>query len=124
MASVTINNSPVHTDTVLTGVYGQSGSSWQTCGFHTGTDFAPTGTTPSINAPLYSVCNGVVMQKRYENVLGNIVLIQDLGTGYYWRYCHMNSESPLAIGAIVTTSTIVRLYADKLEQALMEYIYI
>lgn len=110
MAEVTINNSPVHTDTILTGVYGQTGSSWQTCGFHTGTDFAPYGSTPSINAPLYSVCNGTVVQKRYESALGNVVLIQDLGTGNYWRYCHMNSESPLMVGAIVTTGTIVRLY--------------
>lgn len=107
MAEVTINNSPVHTDTILTGVYGQTGASWTSCGFHTGTDFAPYGSTPSINAPLYSVCNGTVVQKRTESVLGNIVLIQDLGTGNYWRYCHMNSESPLAVGAIVTTGTIV-----------------
>lgn len=108
MAEVTISNSPVHSDTILTGVYGQTGSSWQTCGFHTGTDFAPTGSTPSSGAQLFSVCNGTVVQKRFENVLGNIVLIQDSATGNYWRYCHMLNESPLAVGASVTTATVVR----------------
>lgn len=33
MAEVTISNSPVHQDTVLTGVYGQTGSSWAACRF-------------------------------------------------------------------------------------------
>lgn len=107
MGEVTINNSPVHTDTVLTGVYGQTGSSWQTCGFHTGTDFAPTGSTPSINAPLYSVCSGTVTYKSTEVVLGNTIVIQDSATGNYWRYCHMNSSSTLSAGDTVTTSTIV-----------------
>lgn len=107
MAEVTINNSPVHTDTILTGVYGQTGSSWATCGFHTGTDFAPYGNTPSINAPLYSVCNGEVVQVRYENVLGNVIVIKETNSNRYWRFCHMNSSSPLSVGSTVTTSSIV-----------------
>lgn len=105
--AVTISNSPVHTTTIITAVYGQTGSSWATCGFHTGTDFAPYGTTPSINAPLYSVCSGEVVQVRYENVLGNVIVIKENNSNRYWRYCHMNSSSPLSVGNQVTTSTIV-----------------
>lgn len=105
MSEVTISNSPVHQDTVLTGVYGQTGSSWPTCGFHTGTDFARYGYTALPD--LYSVCSGTVTLKRYENVLGNVVQIQDSNTGLYWRYCHMNAPSPLSIGDTVTTSTVV-----------------
>lgn len=107
MASVTINNSPVHSDTILTGVYGQTGSSWATCGFHTGTDFAPYGNTPSINAPLYSVCSGEVVQVRYESVLGNVIVIKETNSNRYWRFCHMNSSSPLSVGSLVTTSSVV-----------------
>ena len=107
MAEVTINNSPVHTDTILTGVYGQTGQYWPTCGFHTGTDFAPTGTTPSINAPLYSVCNGEVVQVRTESALGNVIVIKETNSNRYWRFCHMNSSSPLSVGMSVTTSTVV-----------------
>lgn len=107
MAEVTINNSPVHSDTILTGVYGQTGPSWKGCGFHTGTDFAPYGNTPSINAPLYSVCNGTVVQVRTESVLGNVIVIKEDNSNRYWRFCHMNSSSPLSVGMSVTTSTVV-----------------
>lgn len=107
MAEVTINNSPVHSDTILTGVYGQTGPSWRGCGFHTGTDFAPYGNTPSINAPLYSVCNGTVVQVRTESALGNVIVIKEDNSNRYWRFCHMNSSSPLSVGMSVTTSTVV-----------------
>ena len=77
----------------------------QHVGFHTGTDFARYGYT---EAPLlYSVCSGTVTLKRYENVLGNIVQIQDSQTGLFWRYCHLASASPLNVGDNVTTATIV-----------------
>jgi murein DD-endopeptidase MepM/ murein hydrolase activator NlpD len=107
MAEVTINNSPVHSDTILTGVYGQTGPSWTGCGFHTGTDFAPYGNTPSINAPLCSVCNGTVVQVRTESVLGNVIVIKEDNSNRYWRYCHLNSQSTLFVGATVTPNTIV-----------------
>lgn len=107
MAEVTINNSPVHTDTILTGVYGQTGSSWQACGFHTGTDFAPYGNTPLLNAPLYSVCNGEVVQVRTESVLGNVIVIKETNSNRYWRFCHMNLPSQLSVGSAVTPSSLV-----------------
>ena len=104
MAEVTISNSPVHSDSILTAVYGETGSSWAR--YHTGTDFAPYGTTPA-NPPLYSVCSGTVYSVSYSTSLGNQILIQDSLTGNYWRYCHMQSASTLSAGDNVTTATQV-----------------
>lgn len=109
MSEVTINNSPVHSDTILTAVYGETGPSWAR--FHTGIDFAPYGSTPA-NPDLYSVCIGTVVQKTYDSSLGNLVLIQDSSTGNYWRYCHMQSPSPLSVGDNVTLNTIVGVMGD------------
>ena len=88
MSTVTIPNSPVHSDTVLTAVYGETGPNWAR--FHTGTDFAPTGSTPS-NPPLFSVCDGVVVEISNSTTLwhGNMVLIKEAVTNRYWRFCHM-----------------------------------
>lgn len=104
MAQVTINNSPVHSDTILTAVYNETGPNWAR--FHTGTDFAPYGSTPS-NPPLYSVCRGRVQQVRFDNTLGNQIVIKDNDTNNYWRYCHMREPSTLAVGDNVNTSTQV-----------------
>lgn len=104
MSTVTINNSPVHSDTILTAVYGETGPNWSR--FHTGTDFAPTGSTPS-NPPLFSVCNGTVARVTYDGTLGNQIQIQDSQTGNYWRYCHMREPSTLNVGDTVTTMTQV-----------------
>ena len=104
MAEVTINNSPVHSDSILTAVYGETGSMWAR--FHTGTDFAPTGSTPA-NPDLYSVCDGAVYSISYDGTLGNQIIIQDSNTGNYWRYCHMQSQSPLSVGDTVNTNTKV-----------------
>lgn len=104
MAEVTINNSPVHSDTILTAVYGETGPNWAR--FHTGTDFAPYGSTPA-NPPLYSVCRGRVQQVRFDNTLGNQIVIKDNDTNNYWRYCHMKEPSTLSLGDNVNTSTQV-----------------
>ncbi len=107
MAEVTINNSPIHSDSIITALYGETGASWS--GIHTGSDFAPYGSTPA-NPDLYSVCTGVVVDKityTGTQALGNQIVIQDLVTGYYWRYCHMTNPTPLNIGDNVYTSTKV-----------------
>ena len=109
MATVTINNSPVHSDTILTAVYGETGPSWAR--WHTGTDFAPTGSTPA-NPPLFSVCDGTVYSISYDGTLGNQIIIQDTNTGNYWRYCHMQSRSPLNVGDNVNTNTQVGIMGD------------
>lgn len=104
MATVTIPNSPVHSDTILTAVYGETGPNWAR--FHTGTDFAPTGSTPA-NPQLFSVCDGEVVNVMYDGTLGNQIQIRDNATGNYWRYCHMQNRSPLSIGDLVNTGTQV-----------------
>lgn len=40
MSDVTINNSPVHSDSIITRAYGVVDSGYS-CGWHTGVDFAP-----------------------------------------------------------------------------------
>ena len=109
MAEVTINNSPVHSDSSLTAVYGETGPSWAR--FHTGTDFAPYGET-SANPPLFSVCEGTVYSKTFDNTLGNQIIIQDTNTGNYWRYCHMQNASTLNVGENVTTNSQVGIMGD------------
>ena len=104
MAEVTINNSPIHSDAILTAVFGETGSSWAR--YHTGTDFAPYGNTPA-NPNLYSVCSGTVYSKKYDETLGNQIIIQDSQTGNYWRYCHMQNASSLNVGDTVNINTIV-----------------
>ena len=104
MAEVTINNSPIHSDSSLSAVYGETGTHWAR--FHTGTDFIPYGSTPA-NPDLYSVCNGTVYSITYDGTLGNQIIIQDSSNNNYWRYCHMQSQSPLSVGDSVTTSTKV-----------------
>lgn len=104
MSTITIPNSPIHSDSILTAVYGETGPNWAR--FHTGTDFAPYGDTPS-NPALFSVCEGVVENVLYDGTLGNQIVIRDNATGNYWRYCHMQSSSPLSIGDNVNTGSQV-----------------
>ena len=92
MSEVTINNSPVHSDSIITRAYGIVDSSYS-CGWHTGVDFAPYGQTET-NPILYSVKLGTVV---YVNNTDNVALgvqcqIQD-DDGAYWRYCHMALNS-------------------------------
>lgn len=107
MAEVTINNSPIHSDSIITACYGETGEHWSA--MHTGSDFAPYGTTPQ-HPDLYSVCTGIVSSKvtyTGSQLLGNQIVIQDTTTGLYWRYCHMQYPSDLSVGDSVTTSTKV-----------------
>lgn len=109
MADVTINNSPIHGDSIFTAVYGETGSHWAR--FHTGDDFVPYGSTPD-PPPLFSVCIGEVIEIKYDGTLGNQIIIKEDGTNYYWRYCHMQSPSTLSEGDPVTTATQVGIMGD------------
>ena len=60
MSEVTINNSPVHSQSIITYPYGIADSGYS-CGYHTGLDSAPYGSTES-NPMLYSVVSGEVVQ--------------------------------------------------------------
>lgn len=88
MATVTINNSPVHSEAIITYPYGVADSGYS-CGYHTGLDFAPYGETEA-NPMLYSVVSGevVYIETDPNNTLGIYVLILS-NDNEYWRYCHM-----------------------------------
>lgn len=60
MSTVIIPNSPVHSESVITYPYGIADPDYS-CGYHTGLDFAPTGSTGT-NPMLYSVVSGEVVQ--------------------------------------------------------------
>lgn len=107
MAEVTINNSPIHGDSIITALYGETGPNWSS--MHTGSDFAPYGSTPA-NPDLFSVCTGSVssvVTYTGSQLLGNQIVIYDNTRNLYWRYCHMQSPSPLSVGDVVTTATKV-----------------
>ena len=104
--AVTISNSPVHSDCIITYPYGVTDSGY-TCGWHTGVDFAPYGDTEN-NPWLYPVKEGrvVYINTTTTPALGVQCQILD-DDGHYWRYCHMATPSPLGIGQTVDTNTKV-----------------
>ena len=105
MSEVTISNSPVHSQSIITYPYGVQDSGYS-CGWHTGIDFAPYGSTPS-NPLLYSVVEGEVVQvvTSTTGALGVQALILS-SDNEYWRYCHMVEGSlQVAVGDLVTTAS-------------------
>lgn len=105
MATVTIPNSPVHSEIQITYPYGVADSGYS-CGWHTGVDFAPAGTTEN-NPVLYPVKDGTVVytNTNTSDRLGVQAQILD-EDGHYWRYCHMVSGSlQVSVGQKVTTTT-------------------
>lgn len=107
MAEITISNSPIHSDSIITACFGERGTHWSQ--MHTGSDFAPYGTTPQ-HPDLFSVCSGTVSSKvtyTGSQALGNQIVIRDTATGLYWRYCHMQYPTDLHVGDTVTTATKV-----------------
>lgn len=103
MAEFTLNNSPVHSDSILTAVFGDTGKYWAR--YHTGIDFVPYGNTEATPL-LYSVCKGVVYSILYNKALGNQVILKD-NDGKYWRYCHLKEKSSLVEGSIVDYNTVI-----------------
>ena len=103
MAEVTIPNSPVHSDIIITYPYGIVDSGYS-CGWHTGVDFAPYGDTEN-NPILYPVKKGRVVATPIDNVLGYQAQILD-EDGNYWRYCHMVANSvQVSVGQDVDLNT-------------------
>lgn len=105
MATVTIPNSPVHSDIIITYPYGVVDSGYS-CGWHTGVDFAPYGSTEN-NPILYPVKEGTVVYTNTDTsqALGVQAQILD-NEGHYWRYCHMVSGSlQVSVGQQVTLNT-------------------
>lgn len=112
MSEVTINNSPVHSQSIITYPYGIADPSYS-CGYHTGIDFAPYGETPA-NPILYSVVEGEVVEVTTDptEALGIQVLILSTNNEY-WRYCHMVEGSvQVEVGDLVTTASAVGTMGD------------
>lgn len=112
MSTVTIPNSPVHSESIITYPYGITDPDYS-CGWHTGLDFAPYGATPT-NPMLYSVVSGEVVQvvQPASGALGVQVLILS-DTNEYWRYCHMVEGSvQVQVGDIVTTVSPIGQMGD------------
>ncbi len=108
MSEVTINNSPVHSQSTISRVYGYVSSDYS-CGWHTGVDFVPYGTTIA-NPPLFSPVNGevVYINTTTTNALGVHCIIKETGQNRYWRLCHMVAGSLLVnVGDTVSTLTQV-----------------
>lgn len=101
MATVTINNSPFHSQSSITRVYGYISGSYS-CGYHTGVDLV------SSNRAIYPPFDGTVtyLNKTGSGSLGVQVQVID-GAGRYWRFCHMQlgSNTHLSVGQQVTTGT-------------------
>ena len=89
--AVTIPNSPIHEQAMITYPYGVADSGY-TCGWHTGLDF---DSTVSASPLLYSVCSGTVTKvtTSTSTALGVQAYIKDDETGLYWHYCHMQAGS-------------------------------
>ena len=107
MTAVTINNSPVHSDSIITYPYGIANSGY-TCGWHTGVDFAPYGSTEN-NPLLYPVKKGVVVYINTTTTPALGVQAQILDEdGHYWRYCHMVAGSlQVGVGDEVDLNTAI-----------------
>ena len=104
--AVTISNSPVHSDAIISYPYGVIDSSYAGCGWHTGVDIVPYGSTEN-NPWLYPVFDGeiVVVNTNANNALGIYILIKDT-QNRYWRYCHlMTGTVSVSVGQQVTTGT-------------------
>ena len=105
--SVTINNSPVHSEAMISYPYGVSDSGY-TCGYHTGVDIVPHGSTENLPM-LYSCVSGTVVNiiNSTSGALGVQVQILD-DNGFYWRYCHMTLNSiQVSLNQRVNTSTVI-----------------
>lgn len=109
--SVSINNSPVHSDSIITQEYGVvTGGA---CGYHTGVDIAPYGDT-SPHPFLYPVFSGEVVQVNLDSsqALGLYVTIRDT-LNRYWRYCHMSFiDFFVTVGTQVTPNGYIGRMGD------------
>ena len=106
MATVQSSVSPLHGTCTIGQPYGNASSDY-TCGFHTGIDFPASGVTGSYD--IYSVCTGTVIATGVLpnlSSLGYEVLVQESGSGTYFRFCHLEAGSiTVSNGQSVNTST-------------------
>ena len=106
MATIQSSVSPLHGTCTIGQPYGNADPTYH-CGFHTGIDFPASGVTGSYD--IYSVCTGTVIATGVLpnlSALGYEVLIQESGSGTYYRFCHLEAGSiTVSNGQSVNTST-------------------
>ena len=99
---------PIHDECMISYPYGVVDSSYS-CGWHTGVDLVPHGSTE--NYPLLYGCvpsgTVVAINTNPNNALGVFVVFIDTANRY-WRYCHMQERSVgLTIGDPVDYNTVI-----------------
>lgn len=109
MSVIRTRFSPIHGKAIVGYPFGIEDDSYS-LGYHTGTDFPASGTDFQ-NPDLYSVVNGEVVYVFKDSAgtgtspaLGNQVMIKDNITGYFYRYCHLDSVN-VSVGDKVTLKT-------------------
>ena len=107
--SVVSNVVPIHDEQMISYPYGVIDSGYS-CGWHTGVDLVPHGSTENYPLLYGCVASGTVVYTNYTDTgaLGVQVQFQDDVTGLYWRYCHMQVGSvSLSVGDHVDYNTII-----------------
>lgn len=66
--------------------------------FHAGTDFGGNGGKP----PIFATQSGEIVLNQWSDTAGWWVIIKHTGDSYFSRYLHLDSQSPLPVGTIVT----------------------
>lgn len=106
MATIQSSVSPLHGTCTIGQPYGNVNPRYH-CGFHTGIDFPASGVSGSLD--IYSVCSGTVIATGVLSGLSSLgweVLIQESGTGIFYRFCHLVANSiTVSVGQNVNTST-------------------
>lgn len=79
---------------------------WEQPRNHRGLDIATLASLG--NVPLYSMCNGTVVLKSFdEDGYGNYIIMKDSETGMGFLYAHMNEPSPLNVGDSISIGQLV-----------------
>ena len=99
---------PIHDECMISYPYGIIDSGYS-CGWHTGVDLVPHGSTE--NYPLLYGCvpSGTVVYVNYTNTGALGVQVQFVDSANrYWRYCHMQIGSvSLSVGDPVDYNTVI-----------------
>ena len=102
------NTIPIHAECMISYPYGVVDSRYS-CGFHTGVDLVPHGSTE--NYPLLYGCvpSGTVTYVNLTNTGALGVQVQFVDSqNRYWRYCHMQVGSvTLQVGDSVNYNTVI-----------------
>jgi len=66
--------------------------------FHSGIDWGGGG----INHPIYATQRGEIISNHWSNSGGWVVHIKHLNDTYYSAYLHLDSQSPISVGSVVS----------------------